>query len=261
MNPLAASFALAFEISPIILTGGAANNLPGASLPIIAYTEGQVFSTILSGGGPESIDDFFAHFTPMPGTSLIENEIGEYPFANQTVAANAIIAKPLSIILMMVCPATSRIPFSQRAAIMQGLQALLAAHNNGGGTYTILTPSQIFTDCIMTRMVDITSGETKQRQIEWQLEFRKPLVSLQDAQNAQNSLMSKLSAFTPVSPDASGGIPWSGTPSSVANPAAGVMPSVLPSGSGLPPSAAVNPLPGPTAVPSLSGGVGSTTVS
>jgi hypothetical protein len=106
VSALGAAYTLSFELSPIMLCGGIAQNIPGGVLPIIAITEAATFgSGLLGPGGPASLDNYFAHFTPLPGGTLAENQIGTYPFANQAVAANAIIAQPLTISMLMVCPA------------------------------------------------------------------------------------------------------------------------------------------------------------
>src|SRR5271154_3476897 len=92
---------LGFELSPIMLTGGLAGPM-GGMLPIIAYTEAINFvGGLLSGTENIEMDDFFAHFQPLPGSTLINLELGTYPFANQTVAANATIKQPLHLSLLM----------------------------------------------------------------------------------------------------------------------------------------------------------------
>src|SRR5579862_4171588 len=107
ISPGLSVFKLSFEISPIILTGGVAGFIPGGMLPIVAITEALNFADGLLSGGDElsSLDDFFAHFVPLPGATMLEQRIGEYPFANQAVAANATIALPTTISVRMVCPA------------------------------------------------------------------------------------------------------------------------------------------------------------
>ena len=188
-----ASFKLSFVISPIILTGGVAGSLPGAAIPMLSLTQPTAFPTLLSPGDDLDLDDFFAYFQPIQGTTLVDNAIGEYPFANQTVAANAIIAQPLTVSMLMICPVNEPNTYAQKFALMQALQATLAQHGNSGGTYTVLTPSFVYTNCILTRMADVSSGDSHQPQYEWQLDFKKPLVTLQDAAQAQNNLMGKIS--------------------------------------------------------------------
>ena len=99
-------FKLTYELSPIILTGGIATNIPGGGLPIVSITEALNFTEgLLSGGEDLDLDDFFAHFVPLAGSSLIDQQIAKYPLANQTVAANAVITQPLNISMRMIVAA------------------------------------------------------------------------------------------------------------------------------------------------------------
>ena len=88
-----AAFALAYEYSPIILTGG----LVGF-LPVLALTEALDLPGLAS-------KQLFAHFKPLAGSTLQDWQVAEYPFANMVVAANAIVQNPLKISMLMVCPA------------------------------------------------------------------------------------------------------------------------------------------------------------
>jgi hypothetical protein len=188
-------FFLTYSISPIILMGGIAANQSNGTMPIITLTQGVDPDTgALPGGGSTDPSDYFATFMPLPGSTLAENEMGMYPFANNSVAANAIIAQPLSISMLMIC--TARLGAGGYAGVQSTMTALvqsLAQHDAMGGTYTVLTPKYPYFNCIRTRMPDASSGETKQAQNTYQLDFRQPLLTLEAAQNAQNSLMSKLS--------------------------------------------------------------------
>lgn len=185
-------FKLANEISPIILTGGIADDVWGGKLPIITITEPLNFAAgILSGGGPLDLDNFFARFRPVPGGSIIDNQIGEYPFANQSVAANAIISQPLRIAMLMKCPAKGPFGFSVKFITFLALQATLAEHVNLGGLFTIVTPAFIYTDCILLGLRDVTAGSTNQAQETWQFDFLQPLVTLDQAQSALSNLMDR----------------------------------------------------------------------
>lgn len=195
-------FKLAFEVSPIILSDGVATGIPGGYLPIVAITESVNFATgLLSGGTDLSLDDFFAHFQPVQGGSLISFQVGKYPFANQAVAANAIIAQPLNVSMLMKCPAKGAGGYLTKLATMQALQAVLSKHSILGGTYVVVTPAYVYTNCLLTGMRDVTGGEGAQVQTQWLLDFEQPLVTLQQASQAQNSAMSKLT----------GGLPWDGS--------------------------------------------------
>lgn len=197
-------FQLGYQISPIILVNGVADLIPGNMLPIMAITEAANFATgLLSGGTDLSLDNFFAHFKTVPGGSLIDDQIGKYPFASQVIAANAMISQPLQISLSMDCPVNVG-TYATKLATMMALKAVLGKHSNSGGTYIVVTPSYIYEDCVLLRLRDTSSGETKQPQARWQFDFEKPLISLQDAAAAQNSLMSKVSASLPTDGSLSG---------------------------------------------------------
>lgn len=213
------AFKLSFQISPIILTGGIASEIPGGMLPALAVTDAISFVTGLLSGGNFSLEDAFANFQPLPGSTLISNKVGMYPFANQSVAANAIISEPLSVSLLMICPVSENSGgYITKLASMMALQSSFKQHNQQGGTYTIATPSFFYTDCIMLDMTDVSHSESKQVQTAWKLDFVQPLVSLQDAALAQNDLMSRLTAGTPTS-GATSGLGYSvGSPQSLAGP-------------------------------------------
>jgi hypothetical protein len=224
-----AAFRLAFQISPIILTGGSAASIPGGMLPIVALTEAANFVTgLLSGGDAFDLDNFFAHFQPVQGGTLIDNDVATYPFANQAVAANAIIANPLRLSVQMLCPARGELGYASKLATITALQAALAAHNNAGGTYIVATPAFFYTNCLLLNLRDISGSESNQVQSRWQFEFFKPLLTLEDAQNAQNSLMSKISGGTPIDGDPT----WSSLSSNVGSTASLVGSAVVPSASG-----------------------------
>lgn len=193
-----ALFQLGFEISPIILTNGIAASVPGQMLPIVTLTEAaNVVNELLSGSASvTNLDDFFAHFAPLPGTTFVENEVATYPFANQTTAANSIIARPLRVSMMMVCPVKSSAGYFFKLATMQALQKTLTLHNSQGGTYIVLTPTYIYTGCLMTGMADVSGADTKQPQWQFRLDFLQPLLNTAQAQAAQSNLMSKLTGGT-----------------------------------------------------------------
>jgi hypothetical protein len=229
------AWGLAFQCTPILLTRGITTNIPGGILPIIALTDAASLVTgLLSGGAAGNLkpDDFFAQYMPVPGATLLNQQVATYPMANQAIAANAVIAQPLSISMMMTCSARpgslvagalgavagSLIPgvpggvgggvlagagavggYAGKLAILTALQATLSQHNNQGGTYSIVTPSFVYTDCILTSMRDVSGGGTNQKQFMWQLDFIQPLVSIAAAQSALNSLMQKLQSGLPLS--------------------------------------------------------------
>jgi hypothetical protein len=224
-----AVYKLSFQVSPIILTNGIASAIPGGMLPIIAITEAINFPLgLLSGGESLSLDSFFATFEPVAGGSLIDQKIGKYPFANQAVAANAVISQPLAISLRMSCPVRQPGGYAAKLATLMALQAALAQHNNSGGTYTIATPAFFYTDCVMIGMRDASRGGSKQPQNAWILDFEKPLLTLDQAEQAQNSLMSRITSGTAID----GPPAWSGLSPTVGVPPSLAGPSIAPVASG-----------------------------
>lgn len=221
-------FKLGFQISPVILTGGLANSIPGTMLPIVSILQAADFVDGLLSGGPDlDLDDFFAHFEPMPGSTLIDIQVATYPFANSTTAANATIAQPLKISLLMKCPIRAPGGYLVKLATFTALQAVLAQHASSGGLYIVATPAFLYQNAILTSLRDISSGDSHQVQHTWQWDFEIPLVTMQQAQQAQNTLMSNLTQGLPT--DGS----LSGTASTLVNPASGAAPSVIPAAQSL----------------------------
>jgi len=185
-------YQLSYEISPIILSGGLAQAVPGGLLPIIAITEAANFGfSILNGGNPLNLNNFFGHFRPLPGASLVSNDIAMYPFANQSYAANAIIAKPLNISMLMNCPANANGGYISKMITFTALKAALDAHNQAGGTFVVATPSYVYLNCILTSLTDVSRPDSQQPQNAWQFDFMQPLIS----QGAQNTLGALMNAF------------------------------------------------------------------
>lgn len=211
-------FKLGFEISPIILTYGIANDLPASMLPIVFLTEAANFvNGILQGGSNLSLDAFFAHFVPARAT-IANFSFGEYTFANQVVAANAIIANQLSVALRMICPVQNPGGYAAKFATFIALQATLSVHSSLGGTYTVVTPTTFMPNCLLKNLSVLDNGRDKQKQSEWLWEFEQPLITLQSAQGAQNSLMNAITRQTQIlgdPPTATGLAANVGNPSSL----------------------------------------------
>jgi hypothetical protein len=206
---LRTAFRLGYEISPIILTNGIAKLIPGGMLPIVALTEApSLVSGLLQGNGLSAltnVDQYFAHWMPLAGSTLIKNEIGSYPFANQIIAANAIIKQPNNISMLMVCPAQRTGGYATKLATISALKKTLDYHHQSGGTYTVVTPSYIYTGCILTAMTDATGGESNQVQTAWRFDFVQPLITLEDA-GSFSSFMQSLEGGLPIV----GNPTWSG---------------------------------------------------
>ena len=217
------------ELSPIAFNGGIAANMPGGLLPVISITQAGEFNTgVLSGSTDLNDADFLFNFNPLPGGTLGDFQIGQYPFANQTVAANAIISQPLRLSLMMLAPVNQPGAYAKKLAAFQALQAAIQQHSAQGGTYTVATPAYLYTDMILLGLRDVSDGNPQHPQEKWQWDFIQPLLTLAAATAAQNALMAKLTAGAPLTPGPDGVITYSGPPPSIGAPTSGVGPSVVP---------------------------------
>lgn len=177
------AYELMFEVSPIIFSGGYAGATLGGLLPVLSF--------LGSFAGVDGLPE--VRFVPLPGATVIANAIGAYPFANQVVAANAIIKQPKTVSLLMISPVNSDGGYLTKLAGFLALQNSFEAHMAAGGTFHVMTPSYPYMDCIMTNMQDVTSGAGSQQQIQWQIDFVQPLITQAAANSALNGLMSKIS--------------------------------------------------------------------
>ena len=246
-------FALQYQKSPIAFNGGIAANVSGGLLPVISVTQAQDFDQgILNSSQPLDLSEFVFDFFPMPGATLADFQIGAYPFANQQVAANAIIGQPLHISFEMLAPVRAPYGYDFKASAFQALQAAIQQHAALGGTYTLATPSFLYTSCILLSLRDISSGDPKRPQDRWQWDFIQPLLTLQAAQAAQSTFMQKATAGAPLTPDANGALSYGGASTTVGAPASGVGPSAVPAARTLP-AASASGAPPATAGPAGTG--------
>jgi hypothetical protein len=203
--PASNTFAqLSFQVCPIVLTGGAASQIPGGMLPILSLFSGVGVNALGLPFDIGDLDDAFGAFNILPGGTLVSQQIAKYPFANQSVAANATIREPLTLSIIMDAPMRGPQAWAIKQMIFTSLKATLDNHNNLGGTYTIITPAYMYTDLIMVSLTDNSRGNNSLPQNAWRFDFEKPLVSLADLQGAQNLLMSKITNGTPTDGNLSG---------------------------------------------------------
>jgi hypothetical protein len=213
------AFKLACQLSPIILTQGIATGFPFNMLPIIVFTEAANFPLgILGGQSPVDLDSYFANFQPLSGATLIDNQYGTYPLGSQQVAANAVIVQPLRVSLSMLIPVQEPLGYAAKSLTMYAIQAALSSHIAQGGTFTVVTPSYIYTNCLLLALRDISGGATKQSQYEWAWDFFQPLLTANQIAQSQSSLMSQITSA--ASGSANPG--WSGLSS--ATPQGGSVP-------------------------------------
>jgi hypothetical protein len=216
------AWSVLFELSPIFLTGGVAKIVPGSIggvLPIIALTGIPSVLTLLT--STLSMDDIFAHFVPLTGATMIDQSIAEYPSAAADVLGNATTTNPLRVSYHMLVPAKGRFSYWTKMPTMMALQATLENHNNDGGTYTLLTPSSLYSNCVMRSMRDVTAAQTKQPQAIWQLDFEKPLVTVDDALHGGASVLNNLMTSLTNGSQITGQPSLSGPPNTISLPPPG----------------------------------------
>lgn len=184
-----------YQLAPILLVGGIAANAPNGQQTILSITEG---SDDVNHGN--DLSAYFAHFEPMPGGTLLDFSPAEYPLASMAMAANAMLQQPLRISMKMLCPArTDQNNYEALQANISGIQQLLTAHVQAGGTFTVATPATIYDNCLLVSFRDVTNAGDKKVQQAYQLDFVQPLVATATAEAVYNNLYSKMNGGLPVS--------------------------------------------------------------
>jgi len=206
MPPPRTDVQLAYQVCPIILTGGIAGQMQGAMLPILSlmYPGGSVLNLPFD---INDLDDAFGAFNVLAGGTLISQAIGKYPMANQWVAANAVINEPLQISVIMDSPMRGANPWWIKKMVFSSLQATLTQHNNIGGMYTVVTPAFNYDNLVMLSLTDNSRPNSTLPQNAWRFDFEKPLLTTQDAQGALNAMMSKVQNQLPTNGRVSGPSP------------------------------------------------------
>ena len=200
MSLSSTAYAIAFQISPIWLTGGLFAQVPALSTtgyPIVGLTQTIAGgANLLQGQLPTDASDlssYFCNYRPLPGSTLIKNKVAEYPFFTNQIAANAQLQEPLNISLLMYCPANSQTGVLSKLSVMEALQFTLQKHMNLGGTFTVTTPASTYTGCLLSGITDVSTGETNQPQWAYQWDFVKPLTAFPELNPTNlNSLMASI---------------------------------------------------------------------
>ncbi|HEY0181262.1 MAG TPA: hypothetical protein VGC09_00505 [Rhodopila sp.] len=195
---------LGFEGSPILFSGGIAQNIPGQLLPIIAITESISLVGGLLNGSLPSMDNLFAKYRPLPGSNLAKFDLGRYAYAGQAIAANAIISQPLRVSMLMMCPANQAGGLVTKLAVMMALKAVISQHASLGGLYVVATPAIIYDNLALLEVTDVTPGDSKQAQAAYQWDFEQLLITGQAAGTVLNTMLSKVAGGVPTDGSLSG---------------------------------------------------------
>lgn len=193
---------LGYEISPILLTGGVAEKLKG-TVPILLYTQAVATMNGLIAGGLHGhlnipdLDNMWCTWNQLGNSTLVDNDVATYPFANQTLAANAVVTQPLTVSMQMRCPPRGPGAMVTKLATLQALSAVLNKHVTMGGTFVVITPGQIYTDMILKKMTDTSPQPDKQPSSQFRLDFVRPLTQIDATVQKSATLISKLSGGMP----------------------------------------------------------------
>lgn len=205
----AGTFEFIYQVSPIWFTNGISSLVPGnIGLPISMITEGinSVNSLVANQKLP---DQYFANFKPTAGSQLCKYEVAQYPFYTQQIAANAQIQQPVQVSMLMYCPAGASTPYSVKLGTMNALKASIDAHINSGGTFTVLTPSYYYTDCLLLGITDVSNDTTLQVQWAYQWDFLQPLITFPSL-SGMTSPATTMSDNGMYFPATNGDVSWSG---------------------------------------------------
>ena len=250
MSPAEFQWVLTYQISPIFLQNGVVSSAMGGYAPIIYYLQGAGFMGLGFPGPDVDIDNYYAQFVPLNGSDLINNTYGEYPFANQQTAANALITQPLAISAMMIAPERNPGGYFFKSSIMTALADTLKQHTLQGGTFVYVTPAKTWSNLLLLRLRDMTGSESKQVQWRWQWDFSQPLITSAQAQAAQSNLINSIQNGQQQTPNANG---------QVTTATGQQQPTVPPASSGAAPTAVPSTKPNPVPFAQSGGTEGSPT--
>lgn len=176
-------------------------------MPIAVLTEGLSIANGLLHG--EIRTRSMAAFTPMAGTTLVQQDICNLNFYNQVTAANATVRKPNRVVMQMIRPASTEDGgYTTKGMTFTALKMALDMHNQYGGCYTVMTPSFIYTRCLMRSFIDTSSFSEQNKQVQhtWQIEFEQPLSSVEQTVKTLASVLDKFDKGMP----SDGPLSWSG---------------------------------------------------
>lgn len=194
------SYELAYIRSPIILRGGIAD-FQGGYMPIIELTEflnvlEAIRNTVLTGS---PLKDMYGAFQVQGGTSLLQYASGEYPFQNAATAVNYQMKMPNQIVFEMLTPFKKSMDLFNQLPVMTVLIQALERHRALGGYYMLLTPSKIYTSCILESITQADYDVGSQLQMAWMWAFKEPLLTEEAAEKAYNDTMDKIANKLPNS--------------------------------------------------------------
>lgn len=176
----------------------------------------SLFQTVASAGllgkslTVANIFQQFVRFRPMPGSTLIEVQYSQFPFADRAIAANSgsfqarriqvemfidfgkTGIEQLASALGIETPTVNIVRYSMILPFMQSLTQKITDHIQGGGTFNIITPSQIYFDCLLENLSDVSDqSDGGPGGVRYIFSFVKPVITLTDTTKILNDIAKK----------------------------------------------------------------------
>jgi len=194
------AYELAYIRSPIILVDGIAK-FQGGYMPIIELTEFlnvlSIIENTVTIGNP--LKDMYGAFQVQGGTTLLQYSNAEYPFQNAATAVNYQMKQPNQIVFEMLTPFKKSMDLFNQLPIMTVLIQALERHRALGGYYMLLTPSKVYTSCLLNGITQVDYAAGEQLQMAWMWAFSEPLLTEEAVEKAYNDTMDKIANKLPDS--------------------------------------------------------------
>lgn len=164
---------------------------------LVGTLNGLISGAVRGNVNLPDLDNTWCHWQNSTKNTLINNSISQYPYANQTVAANALVTQSPSISMQMVCPPRGSGAMLAKILTIQSLISLLNKHCQLGGYFNIITPGQFYTKMLLTSVTDSSPDATSQPASQYTFQFTRPLTQKNEAAQKMSTLMTKASDGMP----------------------------------------------------------------
>lgn len=146
-----------WQVAPIIFEDIALTKKAFKTSPLGA--EVNIEASIVQFSGLLNLIPSLSQFTFFYGLSQNPNPISQwgtvkFPYANRQIASNSAVKQPTQIGLTIQNEMEGVGGLSLAIAKMQGLRVVLDNYQASGGTFTILTPSQLYKGCVYVNLQD-----------------------------------------------------------------------------------------------------------
>ena len=99
-------------------------------------------------------------YMPMDRVELLNYSYSQYPFLNRESITNTYIKNPTRFQLLAVKPITRLNTFFFNFATNIALKKFLEKYINAGGTFLVITPWEVITDCVVEKLEGVKFNDT-----------------------------------------------------------------------------------------------------